>query len=80
MFKVYVLKSEKDGNFYIGCTSDLKTRLEFHNDGKVRSTKSRRPLELVYSEIFENKHEAFNAEKLYKTAKWKKWLLKKSCV
>ncbi len=41
---VYVLKSEKDGNFYVGYTADLKNRLKCHIEGKVHSTKNRLPL------------------------------------
>jgi predicted GIY-YIG superfamily endonuclease len=33
MFYVYLLKNEK-GFLYIGCTNDLKRRLEEHNSGK----------------------------------------------
>lgn len=74
---VYVLRSDKDERLYIGCTSNLSKRVLEHNAGKVISTKSRRPLKLVYSEGFEDKYEAFFAERFYKTAKGKKELLKK---
>ncbi|MEA3464213.1 MAG: GIY-YIG nuclease family protein, partial [Patescibacteria group bacterium] len=50
MFYVYVLKSKKDGQFYIGSTNDLKKRLRFHNKGRVFATKTRIPFELVYYE------------------------------
>jgi len=43
MFYVYVLLSEKDGKFYVGYTANLKNRLQMHNEGKVKSTKFRRP-------------------------------------
>ena len=43
MHIVYVLKSEKDGNPYIGCTSDINKRIEYHSNGKVFFTKHRRP-------------------------------------
>jgi putative endonuclease len=45
-----------------------------HNSGKVLSTKSRLPLKLIYSENYDNKYDAFNAERLYKTAKGKRIL------
>src|SRR3989304_2672356 len=47
---VYVLRSSKDGNFYVGYSSDLKRRINQHESGKVPSTADRRPLELVYYE------------------------------
>ncbi len=48
---VYILYSEKDKGWYFGCTTlALKERLKYHNQGKVKSTKSRRPLVLAYFE------------------------------
>ncbi len=48
MYHVYVLLSEVDNQFYTGATSDLKNRIKLHNEGKVTSTKNRRPLQLIY--------------------------------
>jgi putative endonuclease len=56
MFYLYILKSKKDGEMYVGSTGDLKKRLEMHNSGKIYSTKFRNPLELIY-------YEAYKAEK-----------------
>lgn len=56
MYYVYILRSLKDNNLYIGSTKDLKRRLEEHNAGKSFSTKSRRPFVLIY-------YEAYRAEK-----------------
>jgi putative endonuclease len=56
MFYVYLLRSKKDKKFYIGSTSDLKLRLQEHNDGKVKSTSYRRPLELIYYEAYVNEN------------------------
>ncbi len=47
---VYILKSEKDGKFYTGSTSNLQRRLSEHKDGRSKSTSYRRPLHLVYYE------------------------------
>ena len=47
---VYLLKSSKDGRFYLGWTTDMKRRLDAHNGGLVKSTSYRRPFELVYYE------------------------------
>jgi putative endonuclease len=74
MYFVYVLKSKKDDNLYIGCTEDLERRLKYHNSGKVRSTKPRIPFEVLYHETFTDKYEAFKREKYYKTARGKKEL------
>ena len=80
MFVVYFLKSEKDNKLYIGCTSNLEQRLSTHDRGLVASTRSRRPLKLIYKEEFDNKYEAYKKERYYKTAKGKKELKKKLLI
>jgi putative endonuclease len=77
MHSIYVLKSLKDGKLYIGCTSNLGKRIISHNNGDVKSTKSRRPLKLIYNENYINKYKAFNKERYYKTAKGKKEIKEK---
>ena len=60
---VYVLKSKKDNNLYIGSTNDLERRLSEHNEGLVFSTKSRVPFELVYYEAYRSESDARHREK-----------------
>ena len=67
MYYTYVLKSKKDNNVYIGFSCDLKKRLVEHNKGLVESTKSRRPLELIYYEACCDKEKAIKREKTLKT-------------
>ena len=67
MYYVYVLRSKKDGNFYTGYTGDLKRRVAAHNAGQVKSTRLRRPLELVYYEACRNQEDALHREKYLKT-------------
>jgi putative endonuclease len=71
-YAIYILKSFKDDNLYIGCTSDLQKRLREHNSGRVGSTKNRRPLKLIFFEKYSDKYEAYNKEKFYKTARGKR--------
>ena len=68
MYYVYVLKSLKDGNLYIGYSSDLKERLRDHNSNpKTDSyTFRHRPWSLVYYEAFSSKRDAVNREKKLK--------------
>ena len=66
MFYVYVLKSKKDRNAYIGFTSDLRKRLVEHNTGLVPSTKSRTPFELVYYEAYKSEIDARGRERSLK--------------
>lgn len=73
-FYVYVLKSLKDRNFYTGYTSDLKTRISLHNEGKVTSTKGRIPFELIYWEGCLNQQDATRREKYLKTAWGKRYI------
>lgn len=54
MHYVYVIKSQKDGQLYIGETSDLRRRLAEHNNGKSIATKSRIPFDLIYCEAYQN--------------------------
>jgi len=77
MYTIYVLKSEKDGNLYIGCTSNIANRLKVHNQGGVASTRSRRPFNLIYQESYTDKYRAFEKERFYKTVKGKKELMSK---
>ena len=67
MFTVYVLRSKIDNQRYICFTDDIERRILEHNSGKVKSTKRRKPLELIYFEKYENKSEAMRREKYFKT-------------
>lgn len=62
MYALYILKSLKDNNLYIGSTNNLKRRLTEHNQGKVFSTKSRKPFELVYCELYQSEDDARSRE------------------
>lgn len=65
-YYVYVLKSLKDGNLYIGVTSNLKRRVLEHNRGKNISTRNRKPFDLIYFETFDDKHQAYKQEWRFK--------------
>ncbi len=73
-YYVYILLSEKDNQFYTGYTSNLNQRLIFHNDGKVESTKYRRPLKLIYGEGCLNMQDAARREKYLKSGNGKIYL------
>ena len=64
---VYVLKSLRDGKLYIGISMDPERRLQEHNKGKTKSTKSRRPFKLIYREKCGTLEKARSLEKYYKT-------------
>lgn len=67
MFYVYILKSISDGKLYAGYTSDLRKRFEYHNQGKVESTKRRGPFKLIYYEVYLHQQDATTREKFFKT-------------
>jgi len=49
----------RDGSLYTGITNDLERRLSQHNDGTgARYTRSRRPVQLRYQELCENRSAA----------------------
>ena len=66
---VYILQSLKDGGYYIGETHSVDARLEFHNSGKQRSTKGRRPFKVVLIEVYPDRRTALKREKEIKS--WK---------
>ncbi|MBI5906609.1 GIY-YIG nuclease family protein [Candidatus Saccharibacteria bacterium] len=69
MYFVYILSSKIKPRYYVGYTSDLKTRLAYHNRGANRSTRGLRPWELVYSERFKTKDDAWRREQQIKSYK-----------
>ena len=73
-FFAYILISEKDKKHYYGHASDLKIRLKNHNSGKVKSTKSRRPMRILYSEEFTCKSDAIKRKLFFKSVNGYKWL------
>ena len=73
-YYVYVLQSDYDKDFYVGYTKDLIKRIAEHNAGKVRSTKDRRPMRLVYWEGSLSQKDALKREKYLKTAWGKRYL------
>ena len=75
MAYVYVLISKKDSNRYIGSTEDLSKRLRRHNQGRVKSTRNRRPLKLYAYQKCSNMNEARWIELQYKKSRG---LLKKA--
>ena len=68
-YYVYILRSLKDGKYYIGSTADVDARLKFHNEGRQRSTKHRTPFELIHTEQYSSKSEALAREKKIKSYK-----------
>lgn len=66
MYCVYILKSSKDKNLYIGRTNNFERRFQEHNSGKVSSTKSRRPFVLLEKIELNSEEESVQVELEYK--------------
>lgn len=66
MHYVYILKSKKYDKLYVGCTKDLRKRLEEHNADKSEFTKHKGPWEVRYYEAFYSQEDAFSREKRIK--------------
>jgi len=69
VYFVYILRSIAKNKFYIGSSEDLVNRLQYHNSGKVKSTKAYKPWKIIYTENFDNKSEALKREKQIKSYK-----------
>ncbi len=74
MTYVYVLRSLSTGNFYTGCTSDLRARFQQHLSNTVTSTKNRGPFEITYYEACTDRLDAYAREKYLKTGMGKRYL------
>lgn len=61
-YYIYILCCA-DGSLYTGWTTDPEKRVAAHNAGKgAKYTRSRRPVELIYSEVFDDKISAQRRE------------------
>jgi len=63
MYHLYILKCF-DNTLYTGITTDLTRRIEEHNSSSkgAKYTRMRRPVELVYSEEYEDRSAASKRE------------------
>jgi putative endonuclease len=70
MYTVYILYSLLGDKYYIGCTGEnIEERIRKHLSNHKGFTSHFKDWELVYSEIFENKSDAYSREKEIKS--WK---------
>lgn len=72
MFYVYILKSLKNKDVYIGRSEDLRTRFKYHNQGLVKATKPNMPWRLIYYEAYFDKRDSTKREKQLKNHAAKK--------
>ena len=77
MWFVYILRSLKDGDLYVGSTNNLRRRLADHNSGEVDSTRHRAPFTMEAYVAVRDKARAIELEKYFKTGSGKAVLLKR---
>ncbi|OGI59542.1 hypothetical protein A2814_03365 [Candidatus Nomurabacteria bacterium RIFCSPHIGHO2_01_FULL_38_19] len=68
--EVYILKSLKNNNYYVGSTDNIERRLLQHNSGLTYTTKKLRPLVLARFISCSSSREAKQFE--YKLKKYKR--------
>jgi len=69
MHYVYLIRSERSkGNkeLYVGCTDDIKRRIDEHNAGRSAYTSGSGKWKLIYCEVFRSKEDAVKREKALK--------------
>ena len=64
---MYTIFSKGYNRIYIGLSNNPNRRLEEHNNGNVRPTKSFKPWQLIYVEFCGSRKQAREKEKYYKT-------------
>ncbi len=79
-YYVYILENE-DGKKYIGYTSNLKQRLEYHNRHMGAKTTSSGKWELIYFEGYRTQEQAMRRERSIKgSGSTRKLLYERICV
>ncbi len=67
---VYILKSEKDGSYYVGSSNDIERRFYDHNHGAGgKYSKIHSPWKIIWSKEFDSISKAREEEKRIKSFK-----------
>ncbi len=69
---VYILKSEKNGRYYVGSTNNIERRLREHNNRTQKATKYIAPLKLIHTEKYDSLLDARRRERKIKSWKSRK--------
>jgi len=79
MYFVYIIKSKKDNKFYTGITNNIERRVKEHNKvcSSTTSTRNRGPFELIYFEKLENRINAREREKYFKSGSGREYIKKR---
>ena len=68
-YLVYIIRSDRDGSYYVGSTQDIEERLIRHNQGRSKYTKNRGPWKVVYLEEYSKRGDAIKRENAIKNRK-----------
>jgi putative endonuclease len=74
LYFVYAIKSKSRNYLYVGLTNNVERRLDEHNQGKNKTTRSYRPFELILTEKYETRVQARKREKFLKNGSGKEFL------
>jgi len=74
-YYVYILKCH-DSVIYVGCTNNLKERINRHKNGSCKYTKGHLPFKLMFFCCFPNKYLAFDFEKYLKSCSGRAFISK----
>jgi putative endonuclease len=66
MFFVYIMRSNSLKRYYVGSTQNVTNRVDEHNSGESKSTRSGIPWEIIRIEEFKTRAEAVKREKKIK--------------
>jgi putative endonuclease len=76
---IYILYSESKEKIYVGSSREIdsKIRLQSHNAGRSRSTKSGRPWILIHEEFLQSYADARKKELFLKSGQGRSWIKEK---
>jgi putative endonuclease len=73
-YYVYFIKSETDQSWYYGFSENPEKRLDYHNDGRSKYTKSKVPWKLIFCRSFDTKTEELKFERYLKKTRNKEYI------
>ncbi|MFN3138420.1 MAG: GIY-YIG nuclease family protein [Allomuricauda sp.] len=71
---VYIIYSKSLDRYYVGHSQDLEDRMNRHNSGRSKYTKTAKDWEVKYTERYFTRSEAMNREKDIKRKKSRKYI------
>ena len=74
MFYVYAIRSTIRNYTYIGLSNNLERRINEHNSGYNKTTKSYAPFLLIYQKEYSSRPKAREAEKYLKSSAGREFL------